>query len=36
MGLFMDKCGGHADPYHFHTDMVCHYNVTVGLRNRLL
>ena len=24
--LFMDKCGGHATPYHYHTDMVCHYD----------
>jgi hypothetical protein len=24
--LFMDQCGGHANPYHYHTDMVCHYD----------
>ena len=24
--LFMDECGGHANPYHYHTDMVCHYD----------
>ena len=22
----MDECGGHANPYHYHTDMVCHYD----------
>ena len=24
-GMFMDTCGGHADPYHIHTDPVCNY-----------
>ncbi|GMI18780.1 hypothetical protein TrLO_g13316 [Triparma laevis f. longispina] len=25
VGMFMDTCGGHADPYHIHTDPVCNY-----------
>ncbi|XRB18492.1 hypothetical protein RI054_18g83380 [Pseudoscourfieldia marina] len=25
--LFMDSCGGHASPYHYHTDIVCNYDV---------
>jgi hypothetical protein len=24
--LFMDRCGGHANPYHYHTDMLCSYD----------
>ncbi|GMI28435.1 hypothetical protein TrCOL_g7062 [Triparma columacea] len=24
--MFMDTCGGHADPYHIHTDPVCNYS----------
>ena len=24
-GMFMDTCGGHADPYHIHTDPICNY-----------
>eukprot|EP00238_Polyblepharides_amylifera_P014540 CAMPEP_0196598704 /NCGR_PEP_ID=MMETSP1081-20130531/94463_1 /TAXON_ID=36882 /ORGANISM="Pyramimonas amylifera, Strain CCMP720" /LENGTH=588 /DNA_ID=CAMNT_0041924421 /DNA_START=59 /DNA_END=1825 /DNA_ORIENTATION=+ len=27
-GLFLDDCGGHADPYHFHADLACDYSVT--------
>jgi len=27
MYMLMDSCGGHANPYHFHTDLVCEYNV---------
>ena len=23
--MFMDTCGGHADPYHIHTDPICNY-----------
>lgn len=23
--MFMNTCGGHADPYHIHTDPVCNY-----------
>lgn len=23
--MFMDTCGGHADPYHIHTDPMCNY-----------
>ncbi|GMH62172.1 hypothetical protein TL16_g03422 [Triparma laevis f. inornata] len=26
VGMFMDTCGGHADPYHIHTDPVCNYD----------
>lgn len=22
----VNNCGGHADPIHYHTDMVCHYD----------
>ncbi|GMH77676.1 hypothetical protein TrST_g7558 [Triparma strigata] len=25
VGMFMDTCGGHADPYHIHTDPICNY-----------
>ena len=25
VNMFMDTCGGHADPYHIHTDPVCNY-----------
>ena len=23
--MFMDSCGGHANPYHIHTDPICNY-----------
>lgn len=23
--MFLDQCGGHAQPYHFHTDLACNY-----------
>jgi hypothetical protein len=26
----MDACGGHATPYHFHTDMVCAYDASAA------
>lgn len=26
--LFMDSCGGHASPYHIHTDPICNYHAT--------
>jgi hypothetical protein len=26
--MFMDSCGGHADPYHIHTDPICNYRTT--------
>ena len=29
-GMFMDTCGGHADPYHIHTDPVCNYETDAG------
>jgi len=24
--MFLDDCGGHANPYHFHSDLKCEYN----------
>lgn len=26
--MFMDSCGGHAEPYHIHTDPVCNYEAS--------
>jgi hypothetical protein len=33
-GLFLDECGGHAQPYHYHADLVCEYNKTTGVHSR--
>ena len=30
MGMFIDNYGGHADPYHIHTDPVCNCNAESG------
>ena len=27
-GMLMDRCGGHASPYHFHKDLACHYRAS--------
>ena len=32
--LFLDECGGHASPYHFHADLVCEYDLTTGTHSR--
>eukprot|EP00241_Pyramimonas_parkeae_P021176 CAMPEP_0114313302 /NCGR_PEP_ID=MMETSP0059-20121206/21031_1 /TAXON_ID=36894 /ORGANISM="Pyramimonas parkeae, Strain CCMP726" /LENGTH=123 /DNA_ID=CAMNT_0001438025 /DNA_START=498 /DNA_END=865 /DNA_ORIENTATION=+ len=29
-GLFLDECGGHAQPYHYHADLRCEYTVGGG------
>eukprot|EP00238_Polyblepharides_amylifera_P009832 CAMPEP_0196580674 /NCGR_PEP_ID=MMETSP1081-20130531/29978_1 /TAXON_ID=36882 /ORGANISM="Pyramimonas amylifera, Strain CCMP720" /LENGTH=428 /DNA_ID=CAMNT_0041900615 /DNA_START=106 /DNA_END=1392 /DNA_ORIENTATION=+ len=31
--LFLDNCGGHANPYHYHADMVCDYDLTTGVHS---
>lgn len=28
MDMLMDECGGHANPYHHHTDLACDYSTT--------
>lgn len=28
--MLLDDCGGHASPYHFHTNMNCDYNASVS------
>jgi hypothetical protein len=33
-GLFLDQCGGHASPYHYHADLVCEYDLTTGTHSR--
>eukprot|EP00873_Tetraselmis_striata_P041442 jgi/Tetstr1/461706/TSEL_000600.t1 len=30
MYMLMDSCGGHAKPYHFHTDLVCEYDAAAS------
>ena len=34
--LFMDACGGHANPYHYHTDLKCSYAATDAAHAPLL
>merc|ERR1711907_22969 len=34
--LFMDACGGHAQPYHYHTDLRCSYIPTTSPHAPLL
>ena len=31
--LFLDECGGHARPYHYHADLVCEYDLTKGMHS---
>ena len=26
----LNSCGGHAEPYHYHEDLICHYNENTG------
>ena len=28
--MFMDACGGHAMPYHIHTDPLCNYEASAA------
>merc|ERR1719219_2443678 len=34
--LFLDDCGGHANPYHFHTDPKCDYSHAMGGHSPLI
>lgn len=34
--MLLDVCGGHANPYHIHTDMLCDYNTTAAGHSKLI
>jgi len=34
--MFLDDCGGHANPYHFHADLTCEYNQSSAGHSALL
>jgi len=34
--MFMDDCGGHADIYHYHFDLVCEYDITAPGHSALI